>query len=229
MKQTIKEELLLLAEPQYREFSKRLLPGTEHILGVRLPKLRAIALSLAREKGSSCLSELTDDSFEEIMLQGMVIGYLKENPETLFPLIEAFVPKIDNWSVCDSFCSGLKQTRKFPAEMWDFLKPYLRSQQEFQLRFAVVMLLDYYISPDYLTQVLSILEKISHPGYYVKMAVAWAVSICYIKYPEETLPFLKQNQLDAFTYKKSLQKITESRVISKEQREMIRQMMKTIH
>lgn len=47
----IKEQLSLLAEPAYRDFSSSLLPGTEHILGVRLPALRKIAGSWQKKTG----------------------------------------------------------------------------------------------------------------------------------------------------------------------------------
>ena len=37
------------------------------------------------------------------------------------------------------------------------------------------------------------------------MAIAWAVSICYIKFPDLTSDYLKHNTLDDFTYNKALQ------------------------
>ncbi|MTL35405.1 DNA alkylation repair protein, partial [Turicibacter sanguinis] len=43
MIETIRNELLVLAEPTYQRFAMRLLPGTDHLLGVRLPKLRQMA------------------------------------------------------------------------------------------------------------------------------------------------------------------------------------------
>ena len=36
---------------------------------------------------------------------------------------------------------------------------------------------------------LEILGKVHHEGYYVKMAAAWAVSVCYVKFPEKTKSF----------------------------------------
>jgi len=39
----IKAELVRLAEPEYAVFSRRLLPGTENVLGVRLPLLRLLS------------------------------------------------------------------------------------------------------------------------------------------------------------------------------------------
>ncbi len=74
--------------------------------------------------------------------------------------------------------------------MWQFLLPYLSSKQEFEVRFAIVMFLDFYIIPAYIEPVLVILNKIKHEGYYVKMAVAWAISIAYIRFPEQTMVLL---------------------------------------
>ena len=186
----IKEQLTSLAEPDYQAFTSKLLPGISNILGVRLPNIRKIAKQLAKDDWKTYLSGAVDDSMEEIMLQGMTIGYVNAPLEDLLPFITAFVPKINNWSVCDSFCSSLKITKKYKHEMYDFLLPYLNSPNEYDIRFAVVMLLDYYIEESYLPRVLSHLDSIHHPAYYVKMAVAWAISMCYIKFPEETMPYL---------------------------------------
>lgn len=47
----IKEQLSLLADPAYRDFSSSLLPGTDHILGVRLPALRKLAKNWQKKTG----------------------------------------------------------------------------------------------------------------------------------------------------------------------------------
>ena len=44
------------------------------------------------------------------------------------------------------------------------------------MRFAVVMLLDYYAQPDWLPRVFDVLDTVTHPD-YVRMAVAWAISV----------------------------------------------------
>ncbi len=164
------------------------------------------------------------DYFEEIMLQGMVIGYVKTDIEDILHYTAAFITKIDNWSVCDSFCTGLKFTKKNPKLVWEFLQPYLSSNHEYEIRFGVVMLLDYYIEEEYIGRVLQRLNNIKHEGYYVKMAVAWAISICYVKLPETTMRWLESNTLDDFTYNKALQKITESNRVDHETKNLIRGM-----
>ena len=59
---------------------------------------------------------------------------------------------------------------------------------------------------------------------YVKMAAAWAVSVCYVKFPEKTEVFLRKNLLDDFTHNKAIQKIRESYRVSKEEKERLKEL-----
>lgn len=223
-KQTIREQLLELVDKDYQKFSATLLPNVDHILGVRLPILRKLAKQLAKGDWRIFLATVNKVYMEEFLLQGMVIGYIKVEPEEHLIYVTRFVPEIDNWSVCDSFCSGLKFTNQNKELVWNFLQPYFSSDREFELRFCVVMLLDFYIENEYIGRVLRLLDHIQYDGYYVKMAVAWAVSVCFVKLPEPTLAYLKESKLDVFTYNKALQKITESLVVDNETKERIRSM-----
>lgn len=218
----IREQLETLMEPEYRKFTAGLLPGVENILGVRLPKLRQLAKKLAKDNWQEYLKEARDDSFEEIMLQGMTLGYAKGNLQEKAPFLRRFIPKIDNWSVCDSSCCAIKLAKEQPEEMWEFLQEYLHSEKEFEIRFGLVQLLNYYVNQEYLQRVLEEIDCISSKAYYVQMAQAWAVSICYREFPAETEPFLKNNHLDDFTHNKALQKITESLKTEKAEKEYIR-------
>lgn len=221
---TIRKQILKLADEEYKKFQSKLCPNNDNIIGVRLPLLRKLAKQIAKGNWREYLKTAKEEYFEEVMLQGMVIGYAAANIEELLSYVTEFVPKIDNWAVCDSFCSGLKFTKTNKERVWEYLKPYLSSKQEFEMRFGIVMLIVYYIEEDYIAKVLQLLDKAKHEGYYVKMAVAWAVSICFVKFPETTMQFLKNNKLDDFTYNKALQKITESLKVNKETKTLIRNM-----
>ena len=202
-----------------------MLPGTSDILGVRLPVLRKIAKQIAKENWREFLNQNDDIYFEEIMLRGMVIGYIKDiSIHEVMKHIQIFVPQINNWSVCDSFCSGLKITKQYQKQFWPMITSYLSSDQEFEVRFAVVMLLIYYVDNQYVTDVLRELDQVQHSGYYVRMAIAWAISACYVSYPHLTLSYLKQTQLDTFTYNKALQKISESMKSDIKTKELMKQM-----
>jgi 3-methyladenine DNA glycosylase AlkD len=225
VEKTIKEQLFELADEGYQKFSAALIPNINNVLGVRLPVLRKLAQKKAMGDWRTYLEQADSEYFEEIMLQGMVIGYVKTDIEEILLYVADFVHKIDNWSVCDSFCIGLKFTKTNKRLVWDFLQPYLTSKNEYDIRFGVVMLLDFYIEEEYIIEVLQLLDNIRHDGYYVKMAVAWAVSICFVKLPEPTMIYLKSNSLDDdFTYNKALQKITESFRVDPETKKRIRDM-----
>lgn len=222
--QEIKTELRSLAEPDFREFTKKLMPGVEHVMGVRLPLLRKLAKKIRKGDWKTYLTYASDDTYEEVMLQGFVIGGEVRDWETAAPLILHFIPKIDNWSVCDSFCSSLKIARAFPAKMGELITPFLFSGKEFEARFGAVMLLNYYVEEDCIHQTIKFLDQVRQEGYYAKMAVAWALSICYIRFPDVTMEYLKSCALDDFTYNKALQKITESLTIDSNTKNMIRSM-----
>lgn len=224
MQNKIRERLIGLADEHYRQFHSKLVPGTNNILGVRLPHLRKLAQELAKSDWQTYIATAQDDYNEEIMLQGLVIGYVKGDISEILSYVANFVPKINNWGICDSFCNSLKITKKHKLLIWEFLQPYLLSREEFQLRFGIIMLLSFYIEDEYINRVLILLDGVKHEGYYVKMAVAWTISICFIKFPKKTLSYLQKNTLDDFTYNKSLQKITESLRVSQESKTMIRTM-----
>ncbi len=193
-------------------------------MGVRIPVIKKYAKELLKQDWKEYLKTAEDNYYEEVMLQGIVIGFAEMDIEDKLVYVERFVPKIDNWAVCDTFCASLKIVRKAPKRVWDFLQQYFQSDKEFELRFAVVMLLDYYINSEYIKLVLNILNNIKHDGYYVKMAVAWAIAEAYIKYPEDTMELLKKNNLDKFTYNKAIQKCIESYRVTETQKDILKKM-----
>jgi 3-methyladenine DNA glycosylase AlkD len=225
MRTEIKERLKSLADEKYRGFISGLVPGSTNMLGVRLPQLKVLAREIASKDWQGYLEESDDEYFEEIMLQGFIIGLVKKiDIEERLKLIAGFVPKISNWSLCDSFSAGLKFVKKNKEHVWDFLQPYFKSNKEFEIRFAVVMGMDYFIDSVHIDDYIKLMDDIKHDGYYVKMAVAWALSVCYVKFPERTMVYLKRNELDDFTYNKALQKIIESNRVDSASKDVMRSM-----
>lgn len=224
MNKDIKKRIENNIDIKYREFSKKLLPNVDNILGVRVPILRSIAKEIAKKDPISYLDNVTNDSFEEVMLEGFVIGNLKEEKDTIIKYIDSFIPKIDNWSVCDTFCASLKIVNSDLDYFFEYLSKYKNSKEEFTLRFMLVMFLNYYIDKKYIFKIFKIIKTINNDDYYVKMAIAWLLSICYIKYKDETLEYLASCNLDDWTYNKTLQKIIESNRINYEEKEILKTM-----
>lgn len=224
---TIKENLLELAKDGNKEFTVSLHPNVENVLGIRIPALRKLGAQIARDDWQSYLQTADTFYMEERMLQGIVIGQVKmEDVEAYLTLVARFVPLINSWSVCDTFdfCSKQRFVDRNKERVWQFLEQWMASDKEYEIRFGVVMALNHYIDKDYIYKVLQKMNRIRHEGYYVKMAVAWNLSVCYVKFPKETLELLRDNQLDDFTCNKTLQKIIESYRVSKEEKDLMRSM-----
>lgn len=218
----IRKILLENSDEKYRKFSSSLIPNTDNLLGIRIPFLRKFAKDIAKTCAEEFLREKNCEYFEETMLQGMVIGLVKTDIAQRFELIKDFLPKIKNWSVCDCFCCSLKFTKDDRKEVLEFLKPYIKSENEYEVRFAAVMLLDYFVNEEYIDTTLTLLNEFTHEAYYAKMAVAWAISICYINYPDKTFEFLKRTKISPWVFNKSIQKITESIKIGKDLKDKAR-------
>lgn len=228
MREEIKQRLFKLSDEKYQDFHSSLCPGTENIIGVRVPILRNYAKELFKEsEWKQTIKEIDNEYYEEIMLQGMLIGQAKtEHINIILKYVEEYVPKIDNWAICDVFCTGLKITKKHKEEMWNFIQKYINSNKEFEVRFAIVMILDYYIERDYIEENFKIFDEVKCEEYYVKMAIAWAISICLIKFYDETVKYLKVAKLDDWTYNKSIQKAIESYRITEDKKEYLRSIKK---
>ncbi len=210
----IHDKLQELADPAYLAFSSKLLPGINNMIGVRLPVLRKLAKEICKGSWELYLNQVTWDSFEETMLTGMVIAALPLPLDEKWTYIEQFIPHIDNWSVCDSFCASLSCVKEDRQQCLQRLQPYLSSSEEFPFRFAVVMLLWYYSDETYLPQTIETLVSLTPYGYYAEMAAAWAIATCFTANPAITLPYLQDSRLSPAVRRISIRKIKESTKIS---------------
>lgn len=247
------EELFALSEDSFQTFQKGLCPEKDNILGIRMPKLKSLARQKSKEldariqdlceeagektteyKEQCCLQvygeyfrQFRFEYAEETMLYGFVLSYIKCSYKIRMHFLPEYVRHIDSWAVCDSPVAAMKWIAQNKEDFFAFMqKQYMSSSREYELRFVVVVLLNYYVEKVWLTRLFHYFDQLESDFYYVNMAVAWAVSVCYIKYPEETLLYLKQCNLDEFTYRKTLSKITDSYRVSDEQKEIVRKLAK---
>lgn len=220
----IREELFNLSDENYKKFHSSLCPGTSNIIGIRVPILRNLAKEISKGDFRKFLEENENKYYEETLLEGFVIGYAKMELDERLEYISKFVPKIDNWAICDCTCSTFKFINKNKQEMWKFIQKYLKSNKEFEVRFGVIIMMDYFLTDDYFDRVIKKLDKIKQNDYYVKMAIAWTLQVAYVKNKEKIMNYLNNNNLDKFTYNKAIQKMIESNQISKEEKNCLRKM-----
>ncbi len=202
------EYLFSLKDDEYRKFNQKIIK-TDNIIGIRLPILKNIAKNIAKVDYMSFIKNNQHQYYEEIMLHGLVITYLKVSFEESVILFDDYIKFIDSWATCDSVVMNYKIVSKNLDFYLIKIKEYLSNKKTFIKRVGIVLLF-YYLNDKYIDSVLEISDSIVTTEYYVKMANSWLISICLIKYYDKTINFLKNCHLDDWTYNKALQKAIES-------------------
>ncbi len=217
----VKKELFSNQDSKYKEFMIKLLPtvSEDKLIGVRIPVLRKIAKKLNN-------NDFGWDYYEEIMMHGFKIQYGKYDFSERLKLLDEFVPKIDNWSVCDSVTSTLKFIGNDKAEFLNYLNKFMYSENEYELRFAIVVLMDYYLEDDYIDSCIDYFKSIKSSYYYVNMAVAWALSAAFVKYQDKVMPLLENNELTDEVHNMTISKVRDSLRVDKKEKELLRMLKK---
>lgn len=209
-----------LADEEYQQFQAKLTPNLppETIMGVRIPKVRALAKALMKEQPEQVeefLQDLPHGYYDENNLHGVIISQKKDVEETIH-LLNQFLPYVDNWATCD-----IMHPRSFSrhkGELLPWIFQCLSSEHEYTVRFGIGILLYDYLDEDFKVDYLERVANVSHRAYYVKMMVAWYFATALTKQYEAALPFLEEERLDVWTHNKAIQKARESRRISEERK-----------
>lgn len=214
-------DLIKEYKPCIKTFNENLVKDGLPIIGLTVPECREIAKQLVKENYKEILKE--EAKFhEEKLIKGLIIGYLNLPFSEIDLLLKDFVLEVDNWAVCDSTISTLKIFKKNKLSGIDFIDYCFDVNQTYTIRFAYVLLLNYYIEAEYLDYIFEKISNEKSKEYYVQMAVAWLISYLFMKFPDKTLE-LFDGRLDKFTNNKAISKIRDSFRVSKEQKEMIKE------
>ena len=207
--------------------SLQLTPGfpPSHFIGVRVPLLRTIARSFAKEEAASqrFLSHLPHSYYEEDMLHGMLISLVKDYDRCL-DLTDRFLPYVDNWAVCDTLSP--KVFVKYKAQLLENILRWSSSSHTYTCRFGLRMLMTHFLDDSFSADFLQLPAAIRSEEYYVKMMVAWFFATALAKQWEVTLPYLENRQLDPWTHRKTIQKAIESYRIAAERKDYLRTLRK---
>ena len=192
------------------------------ILGVHIPELKKLAKELSRRlDADDLIASFEAESvkgtlcFEEKVVWGLMINAIKATQEHKLALLSAFVPMMDNWAVCDTICCNIKWITDKVA-LWEYLQPYFDSDREFEVRFAVVMSMIFFLDAESFQKVTARLDSIDFSRiqseflspkeakvaeqvrgvakgerpYYVRMAVAWLLATALAKLPDLTRAYV---------------------------------------
>ena len=218
-----------LEDERYRKGHLRVinaLADTE-IMGVHIPELKKVAKDLSRRSDAVDLLVSYEQEFhkgflcfEEKIVWGLLINALNASEEQKYANLKAFVPAMDNWAVCDTICCNIKWIQDKNA-LWEFLQPYFDSDKEFDVRFAVVMSMIFFLDAESFPKVTHRLDSLDFSRiqsefmspkedkhaqqvrgvvkgerpYYVRMAVAWLLATGLAKIPEMTRAYVNSCRL----------------------------------
>lgn len=216
----IRNFLVKNSEEKYRDFNKKLMPDTTYeVLGVKTPVVKKLAAKVAEnEQAKKAFLSAEHHFYEEWLLHGLVIAEEKENVSDVLTNLRLFMPRINTWAICDTVVSALKIFNKYKAEAMTLIRELSVSEKTYYVRFAVVILLDYFIEKDYLKEIVALTLPIKSGEYYIDMAVAWLYSVMLVKEFDFTVKILEEKRLPVFVHNKTIQKAAESFRITDEKK-----------
>lgn len=174
--------------------------------------------------------------YEESVVWGYLINLEKSPIEERLEMLSRYIPVLDNWAVCDSYCAHAKWMARTDKEaLWSFLLRWFKSHREFEVRFALVAAMCYYLNEEWIERVFSQLNTLDFntikseyktakykpempqqgvvqgvEPYYVRMGVAWLLATALAKFPVETRAFAHSSKLPADVIKLYIRKARES-------------------
>ena len=218
----IRARLFALQDEGYRDFHSRLMPTVppETVIGVRVPALRRLAKRLAgTPQAEAFLQELPHIYYEENNLHAFLLESIRDYDAAL-AATEKFLPYIDNWATCDSFCP--KVFAKHKEDLLPVLRRWMASDHPYTVRYGMEMLMRYYLDEDFRPEHLAWAAAVHSGEYYINMMRAWYFATALAKQPEAALPWLTARRLDVWTHNKTIQKAVESSRIPAETKAFLR-------
>lgn len=217
----IQERLFALQDEKYREFQRSLIPGLprENIIGIRIPVMRKLAKEFVKEPEAAVfLKQLPHTYYDENILHALLIAEIKDY-DACMEAVEAFLPYIDNWAMCDSLSP--KVFGKHKTELLQKIRLWILSGHTYTCRFGIGMLMRWFLDEDFQPGYLELPAAVRSEEYYVNMMTAWYFATALAKQYEAALPYIEGRKLDVWTHNKAIQKARESRRVSQEHKEYL--------
>jgi 3-methyladenine DNA glycosylase AlkD len=224
------------------------------VLGLHAPEMKHVAATLSKEGAEvcvngewrtcrggaeviACFEEAGGElCHEEIVIWGFLINHEKCSVEQRLNLLQRYVPMIDNWAVCHSYCAHAKwMARADKTTLWPFLERWFDSKSEFEVRFAVVVAMCYFLNDEWLDRIFERIDRLDFSSikskyktikgkpktvqqgtvqgaepYYVRMGVAWLLATALAKFPERTRAYVRASHLPEDVIKLYVRKARES-------------------
>ncbi len=218
----ILKRLFEMQDLKYRDFHSKLMPtvSNELIIGVRTPELRKFAKEISKTPHAGTFMKILPHKYyEENILHVFIIETIKDY-DTCIAELNRFLPYVDNWATCDMMRP--KILKNHLAELLGQIKMWLKSDETYTVRFAIEMLMCYYLDENFSIVFPETVAEIRSDEYYIKMMVAWYFATALAKQYDAVVPFLEENRLDSDTHNKTIRKAIESSRITDDKKKHLR-------
>lgn len=222
VKKQVQAKLFELQDLGYRDFHSKLMPTVpkEKIIGVRVPELRKFAKEFGKtQEAKDFLKILPHKYYEEDNLHAFLIEQIKDFDECVSAL-DNFLLYTDNWATCDMMSP--KVFKKNTEQLLPKIKEWLISDYTYQVRFAIGMLMKFYLDENFNEEYLKLVSGVKSDEYYINMMIAWYFATALAKQWEKTVPYIENKALNKWTHNKAIQKAVESNRITREQKEYLK-------
>ena len=212
---TVQEYLLSQKDQKYRDFILPLIPNVDEktFIGVRLPIIKKYAKDLDEKTRKGFLNSLPHYYHEENLLHAFILSNIKDFDEFI-KYVDAFLPYVSNWSVCDTICN--KHLNKYKDRLIDEIYRWLKSDELDRVRYAVKCLMSYYLNENFKEEHIARVAEVKLDDYYVRMMIAWYIATGLAKNYDDFIKVIENKIFDAFTHNKAIQKAVESYRVSDE-------------
>lgn len=216
------KDLFSLQDIKYRDFNSKLIPNVdkETVIGIRTPVLRKYSVEFSKtDYAKEFLSSPQHTYFEENNLHAFLIEKIKDFDECAKAL-DDFLPFVDNWATCD--CMNPKVLAKDKNKLLLKITEWINSNDTYAVRFAIKMLMTYFLSEYYKDEYAEMVAQIHSDDYYINMMRAWYFATAISKNYESAVKFLEKCKLDKWTHNKAISKSCESRCVCQSQKDYLK-------
>ncbi len=219
---TILEQLFALQDEKYADFQAKLTPGIprERFIGVRIPEARKLAKQLVKTpEAAAFLAELPHVYYDENILHSLILSEMKDF-DACVAAVDAFLPYVDNWAVCDILSPKVFRKHK-PATLAK-IRAWAASDHTYTCRFGMGMLMRDFLDEDFQPEYLEIPATVKSGEYYVNMMIAWFFATALAKQWDNTIPYIENRAFSPWVHNKTIQKAIESYRITPAQKDYLR-------
>lgn len=215
----IQKKLFELEDKKYKAFQAKLNPVNDAntIIGVRVPKLRALAKEIYSNGKEYDLEKFMESLphkyFEENFIHSFVIENIKDYDECI-DRFRRFLPYIDNWAVCDT-CHP-KTFRKNAEKVLSLAYEWIKSSETYTVRYGIDVFMTYFLDGAFKKEYLDIVAGVRSSEYYVNMMQAWYFATALAKQWDDSVKIIEERKLSPWVHNKTIQKARESFRVSQE-------------